>query len=137
MTMATTALEDDSDLDLARPVERNPGVLLMTHRPLLITYMNGPARAMIHRLHRMECGAGRTGLPSVIMDFCMDLLEAVDHECDLDIVPSIQLDRDIDAAGVRLSLCGLGLPRSSEVDRPCICVLMKATISEWSRSSSD
>jgi hypothetical protein len=137
MTMTTTSLECDIDTDLPRPVQRHAGLLLMAHWPLLMTYMNGPARAMLLRLNHLERGTARIGLPNAIMDFCLDLIDSLDDQYDLDLVSPVQLDRDISVAGLFLSLRGVGMPRSSELDRAHICVLMEEVASGWPRFSAD
>src|SRR5690348_17093271 len=122
--MTTTALDCDIDTGtgLSHPVQRSPGVLLMTHRPLLITYMNRPAIAIVDRLRRLECGAPGIGLPNGILNFCLDLLEVLDDRCDVDTASPLQLNREIAVAGLLVSLRGLGVPRTLDVDRSHICV---------------
>ena len=136
--MTTTALNCDVDTGtgLSHHIQRSPGVLLMTHRPLLITYMNRPAIAIVDRLHRLECGTPGMGLPNGILNFCLDLLDALDDRCDFDTASPLQLNREIAVAGLLVSLRGLNVPRSSDVDRSHICVLMEAITFGWPYSSS-
>jgi hypothetical protein len=134
MKIITTSLHSDIDRDSPALVRRNPGVLILTHRPLLVSYTNVQARIIIDKLHRMECGSPCTGLPNAIMVFCLDLLEALDDRCDTGMLSPFQLDREIGFAASSIVLHGLGMPRSSEVDQSRICILMEESASEWQGS---
>ncbi|MDQ6735938.1 MAG: hypothetical protein M3Z35_17795, partial [Nitrospirota bacterium] len=121
--------------DLPPLLRHNPGVLIMTHRPLHLSYINVQARSIINKLHHLECGTFRRGLPNAVIAFCLDLLEALGDRCDTDMPAPFQLDRAIGLAGGSIVLRGLGMPRSSEVDESRICILMEERESERQGSS--
>ena len=94
----------------------------MTSHPLLITYMNAGARAVLTRLHVLD---GSLGMPNEIMTFCLDLLEALDDRSDMNMWTPFELEREVSIAGTWICLRGLGLPRSLEIDDSRICILME------------
>lgn len=120
--ITTTSLR--SDLDQARPAwgRRNPGVLIMTYRPLLITYMNAGARAILARAPVLD---GNVGMPNEIMTFCLDLWEALDDCSDMSLWAPFEMEREVRFAGTSICLRGLGLPFSSAIDQARICILME------------
>lgn len=85
MLIAATSHDSYLYTDLPPLLRRNPGVLVVTHRPLHISYINVQARSIINTLHHLECGIFRRGLPNAVMAFCLDLLEALDDCCDTDM----------------------------------------------------
>ena len=120
--IVTTSLH--SDIDRKRPTfwHRNPGVLIMNCRPLLITYMNASARAMLTRMHVLD---GSFGMTNEIMAFCLDLLEALDDRSDMSMWTPFELEREVSIAGTSICLRGFGLPPSSAIHEPRICILME------------
>ena len=130
--IVTTSLH--SDIDRERPTcwHRNPGVLIMNCRPLLITYMNVGARAMLTRMHVLD---GSLGMTNEIMTFCLDLLEALDDRSDRSMWTPFELEREVSIAGTWICLRGVGLPPSSAIDEPRICILMEERKPERQGSS--
>jgi hypothetical protein len=120
--IVTTSLHSDIDREQRACGHRNPGVLIMTSHPLLITYMNAGARAVLTRLHVLD---GSLGMPNEIMTFCLDLLEALDDRSDMNMWTPFELEREVSIAGTWICLRGLGLPPSSAIDEPRICILME------------
>jgi hypothetical protein len=120
--IVTTSLQSDIDRERRACGHRNPGVLIMTSHPLLITYMNAGARAVLTRLHVLD---GSLGMPNEIMTFCLDLLEALDDRSDMSMWTPFELEREVNIAGTWICLRGLGLPPSSAIDEPRICILME------------
>jgi len=120
--IVTTSLHSDIDREQRACGHRNPGVLIMTSHPLLITYMNAGARAVLTRLHVLD---GSLGMPNEIMTFCLDLLEALDDRSDMSMWTPFELEREVSIAGTSICLRGLGLPPSSAIDEPRICILME------------
>ncbi|SRR6476469_2763289 len=120
--IATTSLH--SDIDRERPAlgHRNSGVLIMTSRPLLITYMNADARTILTRGHALD---GNLGIPNEIMTFCLDLLETLDDRFDMNMWTPFELEREVTITGTWICLRGLGLPPSSAIDESRICILME------------
>ncbi len=121
----------DTDMPVGR---RNPGVLIMTHRPLVITYMNAGAQALLTRVHVLD-GNACPGMPNEIMTFCLDLVETLDDRSDRNMWTPFELEREVNIAGTSLYLRGLGLPPSSEVDQSRICILMEGCECERQGSS--
>lgn len=120
--IVTTSLHPDIDRERPTCWHRNPGVLIMNCRPLLITYMNAGARAMLTRMPVLD---GSVGMTNEIMAFCLDLLETLDHRSDMSMWIPFALEREVNIAGTWIWLRGLGLPPSSAIDEPCICILME------------
>jgi hypothetical protein len=94
----------------------------MTSRPLLITYMNAGARAIMTRVHILD---GSLEMPNEIMTFCLDLLEALDDRSDMSTWTLFELEREVTITGTWICLRGLGLPPSSAIDESRICILME------------
>jgi hypothetical protein len=130
--IVTTSLHSDIDRERRACGHRNPGVLIMTSHPLLITYMNASARAILTHVHVLD---GSLGMPNEIMTFCLDLLEALDDRSDMSMWTPFELEREVNIAGTWICLRGLGLPPASAVDESRICILMEERESERQSSS--
>ncbi len=116
-------------------LRRNPGVMVLTHSPLLLNFINLQAKAIIDRWHAMESGGPRVGIPTAIITFCLDLLDTLDDRREMGSVVPFQLDRHIGTDGLYLSLRGVGLARSSEVDQSRLCILLEELAVERRKSS--
>jgi hypothetical protein len=125
--IVTTSLHSDIDREPPAFWHRKPGVLIMTSRPLLITYMNEGARAMLTPMHVLD---GSLGMTNEIMTFCLDILEALDDRSDMSMCTLFELEREVRIAGMWIRLRGLGLPRSSAIDESRICILIEERESE-------
>ena len=62
----------------------NPGVMVLTHSPLLLSFISLQAKAIIDKWHRMESGGPRVGIPSAIIIFCLDLLATLNDRREME-----------------------------------------------------
>jgi len=111
--------------EISSRVPRNPGVMVLTHSPLLLNFINLQAKALIDKWHRMESGGPRVGIPSAIITFCRDVLATLNDRREMESHLPFQLDRNVGTDGLYISLSGIGLPRSSEVDQSRMCILLE------------
>ena len=117
-------------------LNRNPGVMILTHSPLLLSFINPQAKAIIDKWHRMESGGPRVGIPNAIVTFCLDLLDTLDDRREIGSHLPYQMDRNIGTDGLYVSLKGVGLPRSSEVDQSRMCILLEELAVERRKRSA-
>ena len=111
--------------EISSRLPRNPGVMVLTHSPLLLSFISLQAKAIIDKWHRIESGGPRVGIPSAIITFCLDLLATLNDRREMESHLPFQLERNIETDGLYISLWGVGLPRSSEVDQSRMCILLE------------